>query len=43
MLFNILDEYVMAYMDDILIFLEDLKAHNEHVKEVLQRLYKARL
>ena len=42
-LFDILDVYVTAYMDDILIFSEDPKSHDEHVKEVLRRLRKAGL
>ncbi len=37
-LFNYLDDFVTAYLDDILIYLEDPLEHEMHVKKVLQRL-----
>jgi hypothetical protein len=42
-LLDILDEYVTAYMDDILIYDEDPLLHTAHVQEVLRRLDKAGL
>ena len=35
---DILDRFVSAYLDDILIFSNSLKEHRQHVKIVLQRL-----
>uniref|UniRef100_A0A8C5QSG8 Gypsy retrotransposon integrase-like protein 1 n=1 Tax=Leptobrachium leishanense TaxID=445787 RepID=A0A8C5QSG8_9ANUR len=40
---DILDSYIIIYLDDILIYSEDLKAHREHVKTVLRRLQEQRL
>jgi hypothetical protein len=37
-LFNYLDDFATAYLDNILIYLEDLLEHKIHVKKVLQRL-----
>ncbi len=37
-LFDYLDDFVTAYLDDILIYLEDSLEHEIHVKKVLQRL-----
>jgi len=34
-----LDEFVMAYLDDIIIYLNSEEEHKKHVKWVLQRLY----
>ena len=42
-LFEYLDRFVTAYLDDILIYSEDLKTHKEHVRTVLQCLQKADL
>jgi hypothetical protein len=33
-----LDDYAIAYLDDILVYSNNEKEHVEHVKEVLQRL-----
>lgn len=38
-----LDEFCTAYIDDILIFSENIEEHQEHVKKVLQRLLDAGL
>jgi len=43
LLFDLLDEYATAYLDDILIYSKTMKEHVEHVKEVLRRLDKAGL
>src|ERR1700754_893197 len=42
-LYDILDEYVTAYLDDVLIFSKTEKEHIQHVREVLKRLYEAGL
>src|ERR1700731_2770521 len=36
---NLLDTFMVVYLDDILIYSEDLKQHVKHVREVLQRLW----
>jgi len=33
-----LDEFIMAYLDDIIIYLENEEEYGEHVKWVLKRL-----
>ncbi|RFU81252.1 hypothetical protein TARUN_954, partial [Trichoderma arundinaceum] len=38
-----LDEFVIAYIDDILIFSKTLEEHEEHVHKVLQKLQDAKL
>jgi len=38
---DLLDVYVMIYLDDILIYSNDMSEHHWHVKEVLKHLYKA--
>ena len=38
-----IDNFVMAYLDDILIYLEDLNTYVDHVKKVLSRLIEAGL
>ncbi|GMF82085.1 unnamed protein product [Aspergillus oryzae] len=38
---EILDVFVIAYLDDILIFLHNLKEHVQHVQAVLEKLQKA--
>ena len=40
---NLLDVCVMIYLDDILIYLNNMSKHHWHVKEVLKRLCKASL
>lgn len=42
-LFDILDKYVTAYLDDILIYSKSRKEHRQHVREVLSRLLAAGL
>jgi predicted aspartyl protease len=42
-LFDYLDDFATAYLDDILIYSEDPKEHATHVKKVLQRLRDAGL
>jgi len=42
-LFDILDKFVTAYLDDILIFSKTRAEHRRHVREVIQRLIKAGL
>jgi len=40
---NLLDVCVVVYLDDILIYSDDITQHRKHVKEVLKRLRKAEL
>ncbi len=40
---DLLDVYVVVYLDDILIYSDDLPQHTAHVREVLQRLRDAGL
>jgi len=40
---NLLDVCVVIYLDDILIYLNNISEHHWHVKEVLKCLYKASL
>ena len=40
---NLLDVCVMIYLDDILIYSNNISEHHWHVKEVLKHLYKASL
>ena len=40
---NLLDVCVIIYLDDILIYLNNMSEHHWHVKEVLKCLYKASL
>jgi hypothetical protein len=42
-LYDILNEYATAYLDDVLIYSSNVKEHTAHVREVLQRLEKAGL
>ena len=37
-LFNYLNEFYIAYLDDILIYLDNKLKHQVHVKKVLERL-----
>ena len=43
MLFDYLDVFCTAYLDDILIYLEDPLEYKEYVKKVLDRLKLTRL
>ena len=38
-----LDEIVVAYLNDILVYSENKEEHVQHIREVLKYLYKARL
>jgi hypothetical protein len=42
-LFDYLDDFCTAYLDDILIYLDNELEHQEHVRKVLDRLCKAGL
>jgi transposase InsO family protein len=42
-LFDYLDDFCTAYLDDILIYSEDPLEHDEHVRKVLERLWAAGL
>jgi hypothetical protein len=42
-LFDYLDDFCTAYLDDILIYFDNELEHKEHVKKVLQRLRNAGL
>ena len=38
MLYNYLDKYTVAYLDNILIFSRILEEHKKHVAQVLEKL-----
>ena len=40
---DLLDVYVVIYLDDILIYSNNMSEHHQHVKEVLKCLYKTGL
>ena len=40
---NLLDVYVVIYLNNILIYSNNMSKHHQHVKEVLKHLYKASL
>jgi hypothetical protein len=42
-LFNYLDNFYTAYLDDILIYSNNVLEHKHHIKLVLQRLWEAGL
>ena len=42
-LFDYLDDFYTAYLDDILIYSENELEHEEHIRKVLQQLIKAGL
>jgi hypothetical protein len=35
-----LDNFIIAYLDDIIIYLNSVKEHKEYIKWVLKKLYK---
>jgi hypothetical protein len=35
-----LDDFIMAYLDDIIIYLNSVEEHKKHIKWVLRKLYK---
>ena len=35
-----LDEFIMAYLNNIIIYLDTVKEHKKHIKWVLKKLYK---
>ena len=42
-LFDYLDNFYIAYLDNIIIYSNNKLEHKEHIHKVLLRLYKARL
>ena len=42
-LFDLLDKFCTAYLDDVLIYLQTKKEHREHVRQVVARLRDAGL
>ena len=42
-LFDYLDDFCIAYLDDIMIYSQDELEHEEHVRKVLEQLCKAGL
>jgi len=40
---NLLDVYIVIYLDDILIYSNNMSKHHQHVKEVLKHLHKTGL
>ena len=42
-LFDYLDEFCTAYLDDIIVFSEDLRDYKDYVRKVLLRLREASL
>ena len=42
-MFDYLDDFCIAYLDDILIYSDNELEHEHHVKKVLERLYNAGL
>ena len=43
MLYDHLNEFVIAYLNDILIYSENKKNHEKHVKKVMKRLKEKKL
>jgi hypothetical protein len=35
-----LDDFIIAYLDNIIIYLNSIEEHEEHIKWVLRKLYK---
>ena len=42
-LYNHLNEFVIAYLDDILIYSENKENHKKHVKKILRKLQEKKL
>jgi hypothetical protein len=42
-LMNYLDEFVVAYLDDIIVYNNNKKEHIQHVRKILQRLREANI
>ena len=42
-LYNHLNEFVIAYLDDILIYFKNEKNHEKHIKEVLKKFQEKKL
>ena len=40
---DVLDRYVLVYLDDILVYSESAEAHEAHLREVFSRLRAAKL
>jgi len=40
---DLLDVYVVVYLDNILIYSDDIKQHQSYIKEILKRLWKVEL
>ena len=40
---DLLNVYVIIYLDNIFIYLNNMSKHHQHIKEVLKHLYKANL
>ena len=43
MLYDHLNEFVITYLDDILIYFKNEKNHKKHVKEILRKLQEKNL
>ena len=43
MLYDHLDKFIIAYLDDILIFFQTEKKHEKHIKKVLKKLQEKNL
>ena len=43
MLYDHLDDFVIIYLDDVLVFLKTLKEHKKYIQKIFNRLQKKRL